>query len=288
MHEDLTTNQIQKILQGVSIPPQPQIMVDLQMEQLSPTCSINEIARLISQDVGLSGSILKTVNSPYYKHSNTITSITQAVSLMGVNSVVNMVNALSIRGALSDDDIIALGSFWDTAMDIATAAAIIAKRLGIPNPEEAYTLGLFHNCGIPLMMQRFPNYWEIMRESYAQQSKAITEVENIHLHTNHAVVGYYVSKSWNLPSYLCQAIHDHHRVDAAFADDRSDTRKKTLLAVLKIAEHIGGIYRSLGKEDVDYEWERISETVLIYTGLSRYEFANLNDEITEMGLGVNN
>ena len=45
---DLTEEQVKKILQGISIPPQPQIMVDLQMEQFMPDCDVNSIAKLIS------------------------------------------------------------------------------------------------------------------------------------------------------------------------------------------------------------------------------------------------
>ncbi|RYZ85556.1 MAG: HDOD domain-containing protein, partial [Moraxellaceae bacterium] len=216
MSAELTPEQISRILQGINIPPQPQVMVDLQMEQCSPHCSIDAIARLISQDVGLSGSILKTVNSPFFKHSNKITSIHQAVNLLGVNSVVNLVNAQSIRGALSDDDIIALGRFWDSAMDVAMTSATIAKHIGFPYPDEAYTLGLFHNCGIPLLMVRFKNYLDIQFEAYGRDDQAITTTENDFIRTNHAVVGYYIGKSWNLPRYLCEAIHEHHQVDKTF------------------------------------------------------------------------
>ena len=65
MSAELTQEQISQILQGITIPPQPQVMVDLQMEQCSPSCSIDAIARLISQDVGLSGSILKPSIRPF-------------------------------------------------------------------------------------------------------------------------------------------------------------------------------------------------------------------------------
>src|SRR5690242_8536175 len=95
---ELTAEQIQSLLQGISIPPQPQIMVDLQMEQLTPNYDINRITALIRQDVGLSGSILKTVNSAFFGLKNKIASVQQACQLLGVNSVVNIVNALSIRG----------------------------------------------------------------------------------------------------------------------------------------------------------------------------------------------
>lgn len=285
MATELTQEQIQNILQGIAIPPQPQVLVDLQMEQLSPDCSIANIARLISQDVGLSGSILKTVNSPIYKHANVITSITQAVNLLGVNSVVNLTNALSIRGALSDDDIIALGQFWDSAMEIATTSSLIAKQIGVPNPEESYTLGLFHNCGIPLLMSRFEHYPNVLEQAYQCQEKRITSIENDLINTNHAVVGYYVGKSWNLPRYLCEAIHDHHNITRIFANDKADVRKKTLLAILKMAEHICGNYQLLGKQETDYEWDCIKEIILIYTGVSEYEFSNMIAYIQEQGLG---
>lgn len=282
---DLTQEQIQTILHGISIPPQPQVMVDLQMEQFNPNCDISEIARLISQDVGLSGSILKTVNSPHFNHANTITSIAQAVALLGVNSVVNLVNAHSIRGAMSDDDIIALGRFWDNAMEIAMASTAIAKQIGFPHHDESYTLGLFHNAGIPLLMSKFPNYTEIQERAYACDYRRITEVENDAIYTNHAVVGYYIAKSWNLPKYLCEAIHEHHHVLKTFADDEADNRKKTLLAVLKMAEHICGSHRVLGKQTEDHEWNEIKDTVLIYVGLTEYDFANVREHVGELGLG---
>nr|WP_206019957.1 HDOD domain-containing protein [Pseudomaricurvus alkylphenolicus] len=282
---DLTQEQVQQILQGISIPPQPQIMVDLQMEQMSPSCSIENIARLIGQDIGLAGSILKTVNSPFYGLSNKITSINQAVNLLGVNSVINLVNGLSIRGELSDDQIVALGKFWDSSMEVAMASAVIAKQIGFPSPDEAYTLGLFHNCGIPLLMMRFDNYPETMVNAYNREQERIIDVENDSIHTNHAVVGYYVGKSWNLPAYLCQAIHEHHSIEKVFANESPDPNKKTLLAILKMAEHICGTHRILGNCDVDHEWNRIEEALLIYVGMSEYDFSSLEQQIQEMGLG---
>jgi HD-like signal output (HDOD) protein len=285
MNIDLTNEQIQAILRGTHIPPQPQIMVDLQMEQLMPGTDINRIGQLISQDVGLSGKILKTVNSPLFGLANKITSITQAVNILGVKSVVNLVNALSIRGELSNDDIIALGSFWDNAMEIAMACAAIAKQIGYSSPDEAYSLGLFHNCGVPLLMMRFDNYKNIIEESYARQDVSITDSENQLLQTNHAVVGYYVAKSWNLPDYISMAIHEHHNVDKILPDESQDSQKRTLLAILKMAENICGNYRNLGNQQRDYEWERIAEHVLVYVGLSQYDYETLCSQLIDAGIG---
>ncbi|WP_096085200.1 HDOD domain-containing protein [Agaribacterium haliotis] len=286
MPPELSQEQIQSILQGISIPPQPQILVDLQMEQLNPDCDISNIAKLISQDVGLSGAILKIVNSPFYKLSNTITSIQQAVSLLGVNSVVNLVNAHSIKGALSDDDIISLGRFWDSAMEIAQASTVIAKQIGFNQVDEAYTLGLFHNAGVPLLMSRINNYADVIQQSYACEYRRITETENQLIKTNHAVVGYYVGKSWNLPRYMCEAIHEHHHVLKVLQKDEADSTKKTLLTILKMAEHCCASYRVLGQQEIDHEWLQIKDNVLLYCGLSEYEFASLQEQIRELGLGA--
>ncbi|MGH1487572.1 MAG: HDOD domain-containing protein [Cellvibrionaceae bacterium] len=286
MSVDLTKEQIESILKGTHIPPQPQIMVDLQMEQVMPDPSLAHIGELISQDVGLSGKILKTVNAPSFGLANNITSIKQAVNLLGANSVINLVNALSIRGELSNDDIIALGSFWDNAMEIAEACAAIAKQIGYSTPDEAYSLGLFHNCGVPLLMMRFDNYADVIQESYAREDKSITDTENELLQTNHAVVGYYVAKSWNLPAYISQAIHEHHNVDIVLADDSQNPQKRTLLAILKMAENICGNYRNLGKQSEDHEWARIAEQVLVYVGLSQYDYDSLCSQLIDMGIGA--
>jgi HD-like signal output (HDOD) protein len=282
---ELTKEQIQTVLKGIHIPPQPQIMVDLQMEQVMPDSSLNKIGELISQDVGLSGKVLKTVNSPSFGLANNITSIKQAVNLLGANSVINLVNAISIRGELSNDEIIALGGFWDNAMEIAEACAAIAKQIGYSTPDEAYSLGLFHNCGIPLLMQRFDNYADIITQCYAQDELTITDCENQLLKTNHAVVGYYIAKSWNLPAYISQAIHEHHNVEKVLGDENQNPQKRTLLAILKMAETICANYRNLGKQEVDYEWERISEQVLLYVGLSQYDFESLFVQLNDIGIG---
>lgn len=284
MPQELTDNQISALLKGINIPPQPQVLVDLQMEQLDPNCSINALAKIISQDVGLAGAVLKTVNSPFFNLTNKISSIQQAVNLLGIDSVISLVNAHSIRGALSDEQIIALGKFWDTAIDIAQVATHVAKQIGIDSPEEAYTLGLFHNCGIPLLMMRYPNYTEVMERAYADPVNTINATENIELHTNHCVVGYYVARSWKLPQHLCQAIHHHHQVGQHLADDRADSREKNLLSVLKIAEHLCGNYKIFGQQKEDYEWQRLQDQILIYVGLSQYDFENLRQQLNDQGL----
>ncbi|MBU6960135.1 HDOD domain-containing protein [Pseudomonas sp. CVAP len=268
------------------MPPQPQIMVDLQMEQYMPDPDLEVIAKLISQDPGLSGALLKIVNSPYYGLSNKIASIQRAVNLLGSRSVINLINAQSIKGEMNDDTIVTLNRFWDTAQDVAMTSLSLAKRIGSQAVDEAYALGLFHDCGVPLMLKRFPNYMSVLEEAYASANAEcrVVDTENRVLNTNHAVVGYYTAKSWRLPEHVTNAIANHHNALAIFSDESSrNSQLKNLLAILKMAEHICASYRVLGNQTEDHEWDSIGHLVLDYVGLSDYDFENLKQTIRELG-----
>ncbi len=287
MATSLSEEQIQHILQGIRLPPQPQILVDLQMEQAMPDTDLSQVAKLIRQDVSLSGMILKFVNSPFLGLTNKITSIEQAVSLLGPDTVINIINGLSIKGEMTDDAITEMTRFWDTATDIAQVSATVAKQIGAKNPDEAYAIGLFHNAGIPLMMARFPGYDEVMQEAYANPSPRLIDVENRQFNTNHAVVGYYTAKAWNLPPHICEVIAEHHNAEQVFSiKDGKLREKKILLAILKIAEHICGNFRILGQQEEDQEWEAMGRDILEYTGLTTYDIETMAENFRDMGISV--
>lgn len=286
MPPELSSEQISLALEGISVPPQPQIMVDLQMEQYMPDPDLEVIAGLIAQDPGLSGALLKIVNSPYYGLSNKIASIRRAVTVLGSRTVINLINAQSIKGEMTDDTIVTLNRFWDTAQDVAMTSLTLAKRTGTQALDEAYALGLFHDCGIPLMLKRFPDYMRVLEQGYANAGTGsrVVDTENRHFNTNHAVVGYYTAKSWRLPVHLTEAIANHHNALAIFSDDSSrNSQLKNLLAILKMAEHICASHTVLGNQREDHEWDRIRHLVLDYIGLSDYDFDNLKESIRELG-----
>ncbi|KJK14593.1 HDOD domain-containing protein [Pseudomonas sp. NPDC087612] len=286
MSQELSAEQIQHALQGISVPPQPQIMVDLQFEQYMPDPDLEVIAKLISQDPGLSGALLKLVNSPYYGLTNKIASIQRAVNLLGSRSIINLINAQSIKGEMSDDTIVTLNRFWDTAQDVAMTCLTLAKRIGSQAVDEAYALGLFHDCGVPLMLKRFPEYMSVLEDAYASAGaeQRVVDTENQVFNTNHAVVGYYTAKSWRLPEHLSNAIANHHNALAVFSDDSArNSQLKNLLAILKMAEHICASYRVLGNQSIDHEWNTVGHLVLDYVGLSEYDFENLKQTIRELG-----
>ena len=87
---------------------------------------------------------------------------------------------------------------WNNSIDVAMTCAAIAKILGITSVDEAYTFGLFHDSGIPLLMEKFENYTQVLKQASTATTRKVTDIENDAFGTNHSVVGYYVAKAWLL------------------------------------------------------------------------------------------
>jgi len=289
----LTSDQIASIMGGMNVPVQPQIMVDLQMEQVMPDPDLNEIARLISRDVGISGRVLKAVNSPFFGLRSAITSIQKAVTLLGMNSVINIVNAMAMRDELcnqdnmSEDEIRNMNRFWDTAQDVALVSTTIAKQIGFISPDEAYSLGLFHNAGIPLLLSKSKNYREIMEQSYHGDTRRIIDYENKMLDSNHAVVGFYLARSWKLSPPICDAISQHHNIIELFSQGtQKGSEMLNLLAVLKMAEHIVGLYKILGNQEADHEWNESRDLIFQYLSITEEDYVDIQAVCNDLGIGM--
>ncbi|WP_230425774.1 HDOD domain-containing protein [Spartinivicinus ruber] len=270
-------------LKGVFIPPQPKLM--LQINEAGE--DLNKIAEIISTDPGIGAQVLKTVNSPAFARTKTINSIHQAVMMLGSGYVTNIINGLMLKRAYDHVDTEALESFWQGSKDVSLGMVLLARQLNMLAVDDAYLIGLFHNCGIPLMLQKFPNYMEICQQSYGEGVENIAEFEDQQLNTNHCIVGYYVAKAWQLNKDVAEIIRDHHHLTST--EDKSayfkGNEQDDLVCLLKMAEHICKLYKSLGKQDTDYEWEHIRGTVLDHVGLSEPDFLDLQ-ELTREQLGL--
>jgi HD-like signal output (HDOD) protein len=290
-NNNASQEQIESTLRGTTIPSPPQVIVDLQMEMAMPDPDINAIAKIIADDAGLAGGVLKTINSTIYGNNREITSISKAVMELGMNTIMRVIDALCLRnemmnmGDIPDHLFAAMNGFWDSASDVAHSSVLVAQRLNFPHTDQAHALGLFHNVGIPLLMMKYDNYADIMRESYEAPSPRIVDTENRLIDTNHAVLGFFVARSWKLPKNLCRIISQHHTLETFHDKNIADTDDQTLLAILKMAEHISGLYRCIGGQEEDIEWNEAAESVLEYVGLSSVDFDDLIHQAHDQGLG---
>lgn len=269
---------VDEFIRTYNIPPQPYLVTEIQ----KAGDNIEKIAHLISQDVALSASILQVINSPFYGLGNKITSIKQATVLLGLNCVSNIVNSQLLKAEMDQYLEKNLDDFWHCATEVAQVAAALVRTLGFGSPDEAYTLGLFHNCGIPLMMDKYDDYGDVLQQAYATNNQRITDIENQHYSTNHAVLGYMVARAWKLPDSLRTAIRDHHNFERlSFSNNSFSVELDSTLAILKMAEHIAKVYRTLGKQSEDREWLVIKTPIFDFMGISEPDFLDITDSVKD-------
>lgn len=278
--QELSEQDIEQTLKGIEIPSPPQIIIKLQAQMELPDVEIETIVQIISKDAGISGKVIKLINSPFFSIRSHVISISHAINLLGIQNTINIVNSIAIRQTCSGKQLINMASFWDNSADVAMVSTYISRCIGIAVPDEAYTLGLFHNVGIALLVEKFPEYLGLLKQAYSEQSSCITDIESDKINCNHAVVGYYVARAWKLPLHICEAIVDHHAAMAIFSDEQPCKYEiKNLLAILKLAETISKTYTTFGNESTDYEFERIKEGLFFYLGISECDFEKLKAEV---------
>lgn len=270
----LNLDQAHDIIKGINIPPRPAALQAVLAEKQKEHPDLNKLASIIAQDVTLAASVLKTINSPLYGLRRKITSIKQATIMLGFRSVSNLVTGISIRQATSGTGL-RLERFWDSATDVAMMSSRLSKKLFLGDPDNAYLLGLFHDVGIPLMMLKYKDYKKVLIEAN-DSSLPFTTIEEQYYPTNHAVVGYYVGRSWGIEKQVCQGILNHHSPHMLELDDPNVS---SLLAIMKLAEHICHMNRRLS---LDNEWESHATDILEYLGLDENGYIEIREEMTSL------
>ncbi|HNM78362.1 MAG TPA: HDOD domain-containing protein, partial [Tepidiformaceae bacterium] len=148
---DQPVSRAQKILAAIdALPPLPAVAIRVMEVAQDPKSSASDLALVVSSDPGLSGRLLRVVNSAAYRRSREITSVQEALVTLGFVQARNMAISGAIAGAYSPDALNALFRievFWRHSIAVAFKAAEFAgksRRLDVPS---AFTAGILHNMG---------------------------------------------------------------------------------------------------------------------------------------------
>ena len=278
MSAEVSRESIEQLLKQVTIPPRPALLIELDRELGGAEPDFRAVAALVGKDVGISAAMLKTLNSPLFALRSKIGNVTQAVQLLGMRNVRNIVTGLMLRNMVGAGQ--NLERFWDSAEKVAAINAYLCSILPKTPRDEAYTFGLFRDCGIPILMQRFPEYRDTLKRA-AGDDRPMPVVEDERHGTNHATVGYMVARSWGLSDAICQSILHHHDID--MINDKGGTvpLAHTLVAINFLAEHLNDTMLRMRQ---DSQWELHGEMVLDYLGITHKEYVEIQDDV--MGLGA--
>lgn len=273
----LGVERAEAMLKGILIPPRPAALLAVLDEQQKEEPNLNRIARHISSDVALSAATLKVINSPFFAIRTQVTSVYHAVTLLGVGNIVNVITGLMLHSAFSGQKGKFMDAFWASSNQIAMTAAHIARKYSSTPADEAYSIALFLDCGVPLLAKRFPEYERIYSEGQLQSDVTSTTYEDERIGTDHSTVGYLIAKSWKLPRTFSQCILRHHDEKDYFGQDGDSLGEALrLMAISILALHVHRLIEGLSPAA---EWPIVGRGVCNFMGVSE---ADLGETAAEM------
>ncbi|MDK2779203.1 MAG: HDOD domain-containing protein [Pseudomonadota bacterium] len=270
----LSPELIEQISHGFNVPARPQALIDIQNLIDDPEADIQQLANLIAGDIGLSSAILKTINAPVYGMSRTISDIPQAVMLLGQRAVGTLVTALMLRNSFTATASISFERLWDNSGMVADTMVFIGRGIKDKVPaENLYAAGLFHDCGIAAMSQRFEDYRATLQQANSDYERNPVSYEDERYQCNHAQVGYFIASSWSLPADICRVVLTHHEED--FLVRNMNDEVALPWATLKMADNMVNQIRR-GADLTD--WGRVRDDCFEALGIMEYDYLNLLED----------
>lgn len=215
---DLLSNQsVKTVVAGLrSLPSLPALYGEFMAELRGEDPSFQRIAHIISTDVGMATKLLQLANSAFMGTSGRVSSLSQALTLIGLDNVRTLVLSVNVFAQFDGNAHVAayLPFIWDHSIAVSNLAQKIASAESGSKTlvEECFTAGLLHDLGKVVLLAELP------RESlqlYTARSGACPESERARLGCTHAEVGAYLMSIWGLPLPLVHAVAHHHTPDEA-------------------------------------------------------------------------
>jgi putative nucleotidyltransferase with HDIG domain len=197
----------------------PDVVVKLRRMMDSPQMSAATVGDEISKDQVLAAKVLRLVNSGFYGFRTPITTLTQAMVLLGFDVVKTLVLSASVLDILELMNRY-LSGLWEHSLATARVSNAIGERLKLPNPEEIAVSGLLHDLGKVVIAQRFPAEHSQIRAIVDARNCLQVEAEVEVLGATHSEIAMWLLKKWGLPAKLVYPIAYHTQFHAGrdFAD----------------------------------------------------------------------
>ncbi len=222
----------------------PQVLSEVLQEVGKEDFSPDTLAKIILKDPSLTGRVLRLSNSAFYHRMSEITTVNQAISLMGVTTVKCLALSSSIfhPDKISEESGIDAKEFFCYILSVGAAARKIAETVEFKSSEEAFIAGLLHDVGLMFLIHSYPNEYRTIANQRCG-ARTLVEAERELFDIDHTEISHAIAEVWGLPREICDAVRGHHN----WAPRQEDSRLKTIvrLAVLLASDRFSGYELSL-------------------------------------------
>ena len=190
----------------------PTTVVDLLYLFREEDASAQSVVGILRRDPAMTANVLKMSNSAFYGARREISSVQDALVMLGNRAVVTMAFASGMAPVMRRDLIgynVSRARFWDHSILAASASSFAADRLGYGMKKcEAFTAGLVHDVGMLVIDSHLVGTRKTLVT--AEPAFDVSGAERRLLGFDHCEAGGMLADNWGFPPVLCQAIRHHH------------------------------------------------------------------------------
>ncbi|EGF30981.1 putative HD domain protein [Oxalobacteraceae bacterium IMCC9480] len=211
----MTTATRTQCIQNVrDLPSPPLIVMELLNIVDQDNLDIAVLAGKVSQDMALTAKTLRLANSAYFATAVKVTTIHQAITLLGFQNVRTLITKAALTGCFPERTCKGFDHtvFWRHSSDASVAAGILARHIGM-HPDIAMTAALLHDIGRLVLVSCFPDEYARVLARYHEHGGALIDAERDILDIDHAEAGELLAISWNFSDTMRLAIAGHHEPD---------------------------------------------------------------------------
>ena len=215
-----------------NLPTLPSTISAILYELSNPDSSAVDLAKLIASDQSLAGNVLKVVNSAYYSFQRKISSLTEAIVILGYREIRKIVLSVTAFKFISDvSKNLNRKKLWDHALACAIIANLLTRKLKILE-EGCFEAGLLHDIGkVVFDYLDAESFSEVVDETLSKGA-TLYEIEQKYFGTTHAEVGSLLARQWNLPDRIVKAIQYHH------TPDKVEDDFKKIVNIISLANYL--------------------------------------------------
>ena len=196
------------------LPLLPDVATHIMSIADDPGTGAIDLANVMAADQALTGKLIHLCNSAYYGFGRRVSSVREAVTILGFDQVREVAISMSMMNAFSRNttanDAFDLDLFWGHSVAVAVTARSVARRTRSAKPEDAFTAGILHDIGRLVLRESMPFQFA---EALAHTRATGTPLHESELQTtgyDHADVGRALSERWSFPTHLIEAVAGHH------------------------------------------------------------------------------
>ncbi|HOW18772.1 MAG TPA: response regulator [Phycisphaerae bacterium] len=215
LHDLLTNESLKKLVSGTNtLPSQPALYAEMVRLLQSPNTSVEEVSRLIAQDVGMTAKILQLVNSAFFGLRRRVSNPSEAAVFLGLDTIKALVLSVQIFSLFERPAMrgFALETVWKHSLATATAAKHLAatEKLDRASVEHAFLGGLLHDAGKLVLATNIRDRYAETIALANQRKIPLWQAERETLGATHAEVGAALLGIWGLPDPILEVIAFHH------------------------------------------------------------------------------